>query len=531
MIYKKSLIYAAFILLFFAGCTIHTVSRPNTVRKTIITVGAQDPVIYANVPAKEIIDGTTPLIHAASINDFERVRFLVENGEDVNETHYSSKYEPTALLETVRRGNSRIAEYLIRSGAQINWRVNDTTPFETAVKKNNFALVKLMVLNGADMRSPGILQDAVHESDTVILSYLLSNGAGKRSDFAAKRDADYALLKACKLGNLSAMKLLLRAGADPDILDAKGRGLIFYAAQKNNGVLLEFVFNSSKVKINAVDEDGYTPLMLAVEAGNLQGVTFLVNKGADIDIQNRNKHDALHFAKKPEIERYLRSELPKRKAPPNAQHKYEQRNDRNDKSDANKRDAKDIKLKPDSDNNRSVGLKIEKEPQRSQHNDDIKQPQKSDDRREPVKEVKPAAQEKIILPAARQNDNVKQPQKSEQTQKNDGKISQKQNETPVKQEQPRAKAVSKQTADNKQNVKQASKEIKKDDDKDSAEESSEQSSTQQKSKEDKNTKSAQKSNEPAEKVSSSAQSKQSKDTDTKQQQEKNSKQSKDIKKK
>ena len=44
------------------------------------------------------------------------------------------------------------------------------------------------------------------------------------------------------------------------------------------------------------DEDGFTPLHLAVIAGNAQLVTFLLANGADVSAVDNEKHTVVHWA-------------------------------------------------------------------------------------------------------------------------------------------------------------------------------------------------------------------------------------------
>lgn len=44
------------------------------------------------------------------------------------------------------------------------------------------------------------------------------------------------------------------------------------------------------------DEDGFTPLHLAVIAGNTQLVSFLVANGADVAAVDNEKHTVVHWA-------------------------------------------------------------------------------------------------------------------------------------------------------------------------------------------------------------------------------------------
>jgi ankyrin repeat protein len=48
--------------------------------------------------------------------------------------------------------------------------------------------------------------------------------------------------------------------------------------------------------LNEKDEEGYTPLHLAVIAGNTSIVKFLISQGADYDAVDTEMHSAIHWA-------------------------------------------------------------------------------------------------------------------------------------------------------------------------------------------------------------------------------------------
>ncbi|MFO8042099.1 MAG: ankyrin repeat domain-containing protein [Alkalispirochaeta sp.] len=72
----------------------------------------------------------TPLRYAISNEDYEMVRFLVENGADVNQANGSGW---TPIMTAARVGNREILQYLLDEGADVRARTDDgTTPVRVA---------------------------------------------------------------------------------------------------------------------------------------------------------------------------------------------------------------------------------------------------------------------------------------------------------------------------------------------------------------------------------------------------------------
>jgi ankyrin repeat protein len=303
----------------FTGCVARTVivrSAPPPAPAPVFT----ETVVVAQTPPKhnpvhKNTHGTTPLIYAVSVNNVDEVRNLLKRNENPNELFYSPAYEAAPLQEAVKRGNIRAAKYLIEHGADVNLKANDKTAIEMAVLRNDLNMVVLLVSHRAYLYWPNILEYSVRERDNAVLKYLLDNGAAARNVPNARRGADYALIKACKLGNIEAMRLLIKAGANVEVIDSKGRGLLFYAAERNDVAVLEFIFPYNQRMLNTVDDDGFTPLMIAVERNNIHGAKFLVLKGAYIDVQNKKSFSVMHYSKNAEMTRFLNEEAHRHKKP------------------------------------------------------------------------------------------------------------------------------------------------------------------------------------------------------------------------
>ena len=87
-------------------------------------------------------------LHLAFRNShFETVKYLVENGADVNKT---DGYGNTVLMDASRNGNFEIVEYLLENGADVNAK-DEGSPLILASAKGHLEIVKCLAENGADV--------------------------------------------------------------------------------------------------------------------------------------------------------------------------------------------------------------------------------------------------------------------------------------------------------------------------------------------------------------------------------------------
>lgn len=97
---------------------------------------------------------------------------------------------------------------------------------------------------------------------------------------ARQKALDENLREAVDSGNIGKMETLLRAGADPNAIDASGRDAIIAAAWRGREMVVEFLIEKG-VDIDTADLDGRTPLAWAAINGYVDIVEDLLAHGAD----------------------------------------------------------------------------------------------------------------------------------------------------------------------------------------------------------------------------------------------------------
>jgi ankyrin repeat protein len=249
-------------------------------------------------PMEEFAGGLlTPLMFAAREGDLESARLLVAAKADVNATDGDGK---DALSLAVFNGNYELASFLIDNHANVNqadaqrftplfWAADrrnmETAPnFPWMVTTDPLPLIKKLLDAGADPNA------------------LVNNTPRARMREGSPRIVfATALMRAAFAGDLELVKLLLAHGADPHIqskdrettlMAAAGTGFINgYNRGKPAAERLQVVKLLVELgeDVNAADNYGITPLMVAANMGEVSIIRCLIDQGADLGAYDLGK--------------------------------------------------------------------------------------------------------------------------------------------------------------------------------------------------------------------------------------------------
>jgi ankyrin repeat protein len=78
--------------------------------------------------------------------------------------------------------------------------------------------------------------------------------------------------------------------------DRTGKTAAHYCAENQNLNCITRILTSEPRLLNQKDEEGYTPLHLAVIAGNKVVLKYLISKGAHVNAVDNEGHSAVHWA-------------------------------------------------------------------------------------------------------------------------------------------------------------------------------------------------------------------------------------------
>jgi len=255
------------------------------------------------------------LIEAVTRKDIEKIKILLDNGEDPN-----AIYGPYEL------------------GLSQSFFGDEIPVFIAACMTGNIEIIKLFISSGAGVNSitrhkkyymtsdDDYMADGGHALCFLCISGL-TEAAGSLIENGAKIDMDDVdrrtpLMRASQYGHLDAVKMLVEKGADMTRKDGDFNTALTLACENGYFRVAEYLKEKKapgKFAINwtyalfnsvlrrdldgvkkAVEEHGvpvdsnkwfrkYTPLMMACETGSVETADYLIKRGADINAKCEEK--------------------------------------------------------------------------------------------------------------------------------------------------------------------------------------------------------------------------------------------------
>ncbi|KAL7299690.1 hypothetical protein TKK_0007446 [Trichogramma kaykai] len=177
----------------------------------------------------------------------------------------------TPLHLAVKRGTANLVEVLLRHGADSNATNNKgMTPLHLLCKKYEDPSLLNLFLGINDQLGREVLIDVLDNSGTTPLAWALASH------------------------NIRSAEVLLRLGADTSLGTPLNR--ICYYGDRWVELFFEVIDGKNQVvDINARDNDGYTPLHVAVCCGNRNSMELLLRRGVDPNLVNNSGMTALHL--------------------------------------------------------------------------------------------------------------------------------------------------------------------------------------------------------------------------------------------
>ncbi|HET8843647.1 MAG TPA: ankyrin repeat domain-containing protein, partial [Ktedonobacteraceae bacterium] len=200
-------------------------------------------------------NGTTALIAAVEKNNIPMVELLLAFSADVNA---QSEWGTSALMSAAGQGNEMLVEVLLAAGADVHLQSQDySTALHWAAEKSHFGIMERLYQAGASVNP---------------------NLAGWSP-----------LMRVSLSGLLPVVEWLLEHGANVNVRDYwYGNALTIAVKERRNEVISRLLTTNIDVNVPTElhNQEGYTPLMYAAQAGLTSIVAELLNSGANVQIHN-----------------------------------------------------------------------------------------------------------------------------------------------------------------------------------------------------------------------------------------------------
>lgn len=202
----------------------------------------------------------------------------------------------SAIHWAVRTDSTQIVRWLLREGANVNCRDgNGRTPLLWSLLKKNNSMAKLLIVSRQDEidvdlpDSDGLTPLHVllersdrSEIDETVLELVLQ--IARHVNTQHKKNGYTPLHLAVLRGYTDVVTtLILYKNASAAVADEHGWQPLHWASRNNHASIVRIICGSATdVDVNAVTEDGNTPMMLAATYGSVELSRYLQMKGAAI---------------------------------------------------------------------------------------------------------------------------------------------------------------------------------------------------------------------------------------------------------
>lgn len=219
--------------------------------------------------------------------------FLDLGGED-----YDAPLTAESLLEAVEESDEGKAEWLLRSGVEVDVVLKDgRTALIEAIDRQDPGMARVLLEWGADPAAVdegggSVLYHAIREGEVSVVKEVLDRGVrGFEKTPAGGSLFAYSVAE----GRTASARLLLDSGASPKARCEHGRPVSFYASEREVDWLLAELL-AGGADVNAKDGLGETVVHAAVRSGASRYLPLLWSHGADANATNRHGVAPMHLA-------------------------------------------------------------------------------------------------------------------------------------------------------------------------------------------------------------------------------------------
>ena len=192
--------------------------------KVLLNSGANPNIVYSDTEEGNF----TILDRSLYYNNFEIFKTLVENGANIDKVN--DRGEPF-IVNAIRRERFDIVKYLVEKGIDPTMKYTDyrNIPFSllvATVNNSNTKIAEYLIDKGADVNTKAIIDNYMENGMT-------------SNDKDDSKEAVNLILTAIENGNTSLVKLLIEKGADTTVVNKEKKTVFDIAREKGYDDILE----------------------------------------------------------------------------------------------------------------------------------------------------------------------------------------------------------------------------------------------------------------------------------------------------
>ncbi len=212
-----------------------------------------------------------------------------------------SQLPPFVLSQLMNSGIENPTEQDAQTFLQI-WQSNGKELIES-VCNGRFVHMQQLLANGADPN----FKDQDEQS---VLLHACANGKEEAAKILLQHDVDPNVIDKIGCTPLmwasvkemdSLVPLLIQKGARLNDKDPMGTNALMKACMSGNKKVIKKLLKHNKTDMNAIDEQGQTALMHAVQNESITALEWLVQYGANTTIQDKSGKTAIDYTQNPKI--------------------------------------------------------------------------------------------------------------------------------------------------------------------------------------------------------------------------------------
>jgi ankyrin repeat protein len=255
-----------------------------------------------NLPGS--LSDITPLSTAVQLEKIEILKLLLQSKKLLS----PCRLDNSLLHTAVSTGNIEIVRMLLKVGVSINsFNFDYETPLMIAAYKDNFDIIQILVNEGAST-------DLVNETGETALVIASRNGNQRIMSYLIpltksceqKQLAEEAIIRGIELkkrrkntwlrdlnqliisGDTEHALLLISQGYDLNAFTVSGKSIIHIAAKQDNSEILNALIKLGVNLETEAEDDKYTPLMEAAEAGSINAIRILIDAGVLLNTRHND---------------------------------------------------------------------------------------------------------------------------------------------------------------------------------------------------------------------------------------------------